>query len=76
MPNPAHQSYYPGNVTGQFEDAGVQAPGVTDAVVNHSVRSDTLVNTAADAKAGLDALGTKVNLLIDALEKAGVSVTV
>lgn len=69
-------SYYPGNVKSQFEHAGVQAPGVSDASVAHTVRSDTVANTAADAKAGLDALGTKINLLIDALERAGISVTV
>lgn len=52
------------------------AAGITDASANHTVRSDTLANSATDSKAGLDALGAKLNAVIAALEAAGITVSV
>lgn len=50
--------------------AGAQATKITDASVAHDVNS-TFSDT--EVEAALNALGTKINALIDALEGFGVS---
>ena len=53
--------------------SGTQVSGITDAVVAHALNS-TFSDT--EAEAALDALGTKINLIIAALEAYGISAVV
>lgn len=52
------------------EIAAAQAAKITDASVAHALNS-TFSDT--EVEAALNALGTKINLIIDALEGAGIS---
>lgn len=52
------------------EFAGTQAAKITDASVAHALNA-TFSDT--EVEAALNALGTKINAIIDALEGAGVS---
>jgi hypothetical protein len=42
------------------------------ATISHTVRTNSVSNAAADSKAGLDALGVRLNAVIDALRAAGI----
>lgn len=65
-------SLYPSSVPAAFRKASRQAAPITNANTAHVVRGDLSTNTAADAKAGLDALGVRINDLLAALRAAGI----